>query len=1531
MLEAELENNRRELEIERALDAVRRIAMSMKKPEDMLQICRVISKELEKLDVKEIRNVQTAVIYEEIHAYKNYVYYRLDDAEVIQEVDYLLQKDVNDFANKMLEGTEEFYTTSFDKAKVKDYLQYQTASNLYADRHLMNADSLNFYFYSIGSGALGLSTYAPLSEEMVTNFKRFRNVFELAYRRFADIEQAQKQAREARIEAALEKVRARAVAMHKSDELVEASDVFYEQLTLLGIDTVRTGVGILNAEKESFEVWSRAYTGEHSEQKILGVVPRNTNKFFEECYDAWKNKEPCFFYCFKGNEVKKFYESMENLLSYPETTEYNDEEHFSIFFFPEGSLNVISKQKLREDEVSVLMRFAGVFGLMYRRFLDLKKAEEQAREANIETSLERVRAAAMSMMKPEDLLNVCETLYKEFHRLGFAEMRNAMINIHNDAKSTFVNYDYSDEIGRSITPLYYDIHPVISRQIREIRKANDAFSETVFEGKDLEGWIEFRRSRGEKDDPRINALTSLHYYFYSIGNGSIGISTFSPISSEKLVLLKRFRNVFSLSYQRYTDIALAEAQAREAKIEAALERVRSRTTGMQKSDELKDVIRVVYDQFAQLKIFVEHAGFIIDYKTRDDMNIWLADEHQVPFQITIPYFDSPHWNSFIEAREKGLDFFANHLSFDEKNKFYTDLFSLFEVGEESKQYYFNCPGLAISTVLLDNVGLYIENFSGIPYTDEENATLMRFGKVFQQAYTRFLDLQKAEAQAREAKIEASLERVRAKAMAMHKTDDFNEAVVIVFEELDKLDLEIQRCGIGIIDKDSGSVTAYTASVSEHGTVLNVSGDQSMDTHALFQGAYNSWLKHEDFSYVLEGNDLREYYRAVGMSNLRLPDSQTEIIHDTNAKQYYFVAMVEFGGLFAFRNSEFTEDAKKVIKRFAGVFNLTYKRFLDLKNAEAQARESQIEAALERVRAKAMAMHKSEDLRPAIDTVFTELDKLDLGMIRCGIGIISKEKRTADVWTTSKTEEGCAVNASGDESLDIHPLLQGAYDAWISQSEFSYVLKGDDLAEYYRELDKTNFKLPDARQMSEHADAHCQYYYVTAFRAGNLFAFRDSEFTDEAKSVMRRFAGVFNMTYQRFLDIQLAEAQAHKSQIEAALERVRARALAMQEPEELKEVERVLRHEMGLLGVKEIETCGIFIRAESASKTDCWYELSDPKDEKKKVADRFELDLNDTAAGREILGFLDSPEEHASLELKGMARKEWIEHFCRKSPVFSGYYGDEIPDITYHLQKFSHGALCVASLSGIPEESRDLLVRAANVFSLAYSRFRDITKSKQDLKNLIEEKKRSESLLLNILPEEIALELKQFGKSYARKHDEVTILYADIKGFTAIAEMLTAEELVTQLDECFRAFDKLVDKHGLEKIRTIGDAYVCACGLPKPVPDNAVRTVRAALDMITFIKGFSMTRQIQDLPAFEFRVGIHTGPVITGVVGLKKFTYDIWGDSVTMAARMEQHGEPGKINISGSTYALVKDKFTCIHRGKIEAKNKGMVDMYFVEG
>ena len=217
------------------------------------------------------------------------------------------------------------------------------------------------------------------------------------------------------------------------------------------------------------------------------------------------------------------------------------------------------------------------------------------------------------------------------------------------------------------------------------------------------------------------------------------------------------------------------------------------------------------------------------------------------------------------------------------------------------------------------------------------------------------------------------------------------------------------------------------------------------------------------------------------------------------------------------------------------------------------------------------------------------------------------------------------------------------------------------------------------------------------------------------------------------------------------------------------------------------------------------------------------------------------------------------------------------------------------------------------------------------KTIIEAAKaQSDSLLLNILPNEIAEELKRFGKSYARKYDQVSILFSDIKGFTSIAEKLTPVHLVNQLDEVFGAFDNIIDKYDMEKIKTIGDAYMCACGLPQTDNQNAIKAVNAALDMQQFIKEFGLANKVQNLPIFEIRIGIHTGPLVAGVVGHRKFAYDIWGDAVNLASQMEQHSEAGKINISGDTYELIKDFFLCTYRGKVETKSKGQIDMYFVD-
>lgn len=225
--------------------------------------------------------------------------------------------------------------------------------------------------------------------------------------------------------------------------------------------------------------------------------------------------------------------------------------------------------------------------------------------------------------------------------------------------------------------------------------------------------------------------------------------------------------------------------------------------------------------------------------------------------------------------------------------------------------------------------------------------------------------------------------------------------------------------------------------------------------------------------------------------------------------------------------------------------------------------------------------------------------------------------------------------------------------------------------------------------------------------------------------------------------------------------------------------------------------------------------------------------------------------------------------------------------------------------------------------MTYRRYR----FEKETKLIIEkEKNRSEELLLNILPEETAEELKNDGKVMAKRIDSVTVLFTDFKSFTAISENISPEKLVESIDFYFKEFDRITTKYGLEKIKTIGDSYMCAGGLPIQNKTHPTDVILAAKEMMAFVN----QELKNDLMHFEMRIGIHTGPIVAGIVGIKKWQYDIWGDTVNIASRMETNSVEGKINMSETTYELIKDEFECEYRGSIDVKNRGIWKMYFLK-
>ncbi|WP_100629042.1 ATP-binding protein [Algoriphagus formosus] len=1323
---ADLVEKNRELEIEAALERVRAVAMGMKKPEDMLSICRIISEQLQNFGVTQIRNIQTAIIDEEKGIYLCYQYFTPYDQEAVERTEYLKSPVEHGMVRQMLASKDGHFTGTLAGKELDEFREHRKAEDHFSDPLLDGSDEISYCFLSIGEGGLGLTIYQSLDKQTLVLFKRFHQVFSLAYQRFRDIQKAEARAREVEIDLALERVRAQTMAMHSSEDVGKSVVKMFAELTALGVDEgTRFGIGILNHENEKNQLWTARKHGDEVKMHI-GNIDMASHPLLKSAREAWKAQISFHKYVLEGDDLLAYYR----------------------------------------------------------------------------------------------MLNTAP--------------------------------DYKIQI------------PIEKLPQKEIQHC------FIFE----------------------------HGFFYA----------FTPheFDSELIQITKRFSTLFEQTYRRYLDLVTAEAQAREAKIEAALEKVRSRSLAMHNSIELNEVIQVVYDQLLELNLDVDHAGFIIDYKDREDMHIWLADHQQgVPSEITIPYFDSPHWNSFLEAKAKGDHFFANLLPFEVKNKFYQDLFQYIpEMTKEAQKVILSKPALAISTVLLDNVGLYIEHYSEKPFKTEENEILMRFGKVFQQTYTRFLDLKKAEAQARESDIQLALERVRARTMAMQHSDELTEASEVLDQQVRALGIDTWGCAFHIYADDpegdyewfsskAGTLPFYktprenfflkfyekgkageTFHVEEflgeackdhyeyimtipvmgdalrevvasggslpesqydhiaffkHGFLLFITYQPVPEAHDVFQRfskvfeqTYTRFLDLQkaeaqareaqiqlalervraktmamksqsdllgiievfgqqlsevnvrftdvtfiegpitknrdwelwsyipgtnnfthkvnipylDISYFTKTAESVEDYEKTGKSIQTkfftkeekdefldhywkyapgVPEKVKDLVY-ANPGSTIVDAFLENVTVSIVRwdLEPFTEEDLSIFERFAKEFKQTYTRYLDIKKAEAQAREAKIEVALEKVRSRTMGMQKAEELGDVATLLFNELNTLVDNLWTCGFVLCEKDRQEDEWWL------------SADNGL-IDPFFlpnigdyahESLYEGWKKGESYRTVtLEGPQLQEHYDWL----LQIPIAAQIFEEMEGSgiprptWQRLHAAYFKTGYLVIITEVPCGEE--DIFKRFAQVFDLTYTRFLDLKKAENQAREAQIEAALEKVRSRSLAMQDPEELTEVAQLLREEMGILGVEELETSSIYIHEESNGLTQCWFTIKNSHIPARSVSDQMVLDLQDTWVGNQMLRFYRSKEKKTSILMKGEQRVEWIRYCESKSELLgkSKFYGETIPERTYHLYKFSDGFLGAASSGPISAESWDLMRRATAVFSFAFTRFLDLQRAQASAK------------------------------------------------------------------------------------------------------------------------------------------------------------------------------------------------------------------------
>jgi signal transduction histidine kinase len=1124
--------------------------------------------------------------------------------------------------------------------------------------------------------------------------------------------------RELEIEAAMEKVRVRSLAMQKPEELAEVAEVLRNEMGALGVEELETSsIYIVDENKGATECWYAIKDIRSKNKKLvtdhmtmdLGEtwVGKQMQKFYRSKQTRisilmqGENRKEWINYCAgKSSVLKGYYDG-----DIPERT-------YHLLKFSNGFMGAASPGAISIESWDLLQRATSVFSFAYKRFSDLQKAEAQAREAQIEAALERVRTVAMGMTKPEDMLKICRVISEQLQQFGVAHIRNVQTVIINKEKGTYHNYQYFTPYKKEILEVVdYHKNPVALELSNRMIESTDGFFTGTLTGDVFREWRTYRKMEDQLPDPLLDEVDSVDYHFYSIGPGGLGITLYRPLNIEGLEIFKRFHQVFSLAYQRFRDIEQAVSQAREAQIELALERVRARTMAMHNSEELKEVIQEVYNQFVGLNIHVEHAGFILDYKERDDMHIWLTDHQQgVPSEITIPYFDSPHWNSYVEAKAKGENIFSNLLDFEEKNKFYKDLIAQIpQMPAETIQSIFNKPGLAISTVLLDTVGLYIENYSVTPFTAEENATLMRFGKVFQQAYTRFLDLQKAEAQAREAQIEAALERVRSRSLAMHKSEELPEVIQLVFEQLRQLNFNIDSAQFDLNFRENDDLNLWAAVPGQpYPTRLQIpyfnNAVFNSVKHAKEAGltlAANNFTfeeKNQFFNYFFKYTSIPEERRKFILS---LPGFARSVV----LLERIALAIQNYSGIL------YSEAEHAVLLRFAKVFDQTYTRFLDLQKAEAQAREAQIELALERVRARTMAMQHSDELREAVLVIYEQLQQLDFASHACNIIIIDKDTLNMQFWVSGFTNE------IYPESYHIprlhhtyHEVQIAAWQQGVKYQVFEYSGKGKI------DFDKMFFTKTDFKNVPEDAkkvmiELKSLKLSTAFFNYGALQVLGAEELSEDKAKTLQRFVKVFDQTYTRFLDLQKAEAQAREAQIEAALERVRSQSMGMQTSKDLSNVTTAMFEQLRMLG-GELYATGIVFCDKHEHHVEQWHSVPGAGmlspfivpvdldyihqyryDQWKKGVELFSVEIPEDFIAQHFEAIFNLP-----------TAKTVLDDFAAKNIPMP-----ETPswEIDYGAS-FKHGYILASALQ--PFGSATILPRFAKVFEQTYTRFLDLQKA-----------------------------------------------------------------------------------------------------------------------------------------------------------------------------------------------------------------------------
>jgi signal transduction histidine kinase len=780
------------------------------------------------------------------------------------------------------------------------------------------------------------------------------------------------------IETALERVRSQSMAMQHSDQLQEVITVVSEQLLALGFAFDFVNFVVQRVDKG----WD-CYNAVPGRSISSFLIPYFDHKVFRQGLEVRQQGLDFFTYMLNADEKSDWLTHL-----FTQTLLKNVPEDYkqlvidspgyaaSVVVWPDIILSVATYSGIpfTNTENAIFKRFGAVFGQAYTRFLDLQKAEAQAREAQIETALERVRSRSLAMHSSEELKEVIALVFAQLNQVDVAITDgSAMIVLSIEGSRDVTHWTVNPD---RIAEATYFRMPYIDHPIHNVyfeARANGldfvAYSFTLEEKNNFWDQAFIVSDYKYLSEETKQWLYDAPGYAFSISFGKYsGLFIDSHIgkmySEQENDILKRFARVFEQAYVRFLDLQKAEAQAKEAQIEAALERVRSQSMAMQHSDHLLKVVHVITEQLQALDFELGMTNFI---KLRANPEDGWDSYNAIPGISTvtgfyIPYLDHKLFNHIYESLKQGLDFFTYTLTPEERTAFlkhsYENTILREVVPEERKQQVYAFPGWASSVILFSDKKLVLSiiKHQSIPYTDEENAIFKRFGAVFEQAYTRFLDLQKAEEQARQAIRTASLDRVRAQIASMRTAQDLERITPLIWTELTTLQVPFFRCGVFIVNEAQHRIQAFLSTPDGQARArLNL----SIEGAGTNQQLLSSWQQQRVYRERWSHDQLQQWVTSMVEEGQLDSVQEYEVVEEV--KEAFSLQFIPFrqGMLYVGSQEPLSESELDLAQSLADAFSVAYARYEDFRQLEEA--KVRVDAALTELKSTQAQLIQKEKL------------------------------------------------------------------------------------------------------------------------------------------------------------------------------------------------------------------------------------------------------------------------------------------------------------------------------------------------------------------------------------------------------------------------------------------------------------------------------------------------------------------------------------------------------------------------------------------